>query len=239
MVIEVLVLETDQVDDFTSTLENICRNEKLVSEHSERKTEENNEDEGEMETERDTTEQEESLLDNDKQPWLSVIVLPLMIKKQGRPKGLTQTVIGLPKKRMRSSKCAPFQKKSSIEIECLILEWFVGKDYTTKAIKDNFIISEELVEQRPELVSSSCLDSLVNIEITRKRCTTEAWKAIEMVYGEKRRNPIYICETCTLDADTKEASVMCSSCLEWQHLSCARLKLFPKAKHWFCNKCKN
>jgi hypothetical protein len=79
----------------------------------------------------------------------------------------------------------------------------------------------------------------VNIEIIRKCCTTEAWKAIEMVYGEKRRNPIYICETCTLDADTKEASVMCSSCLEWEHLSCARLKLFPKAKHWFCNKCKN
>ena len=119
MVIEVLVLETDQVDDSTSTLENICRNEKLVSEHSERKTEENNEDEGEMETERDTTEQEESLLDNDKQPWLSVIVLPLMIKKRGRPKGLTQTVIGLPKKRMRSSKCAPFQKKSSIEMNVL------------------------------------------------------------------------------------------------------------------------
>jgi len=29
------------------------------------------------------------------------------------------------------------------------------------------------------------LFGLVNIEITRKRCTTEAWKAIEMVYGEK------------------------------------------------------
>jgi hypothetical protein len=28
----------------------------------------------------------------------------------------------------------------------------------------------------------------VNIEIIRKHCTTEAWKAIEMVYGEKRRN---------------------------------------------------
>ena len=118
----------------------------------------NNEDEGEMETERDTTEQEETLLDNDKQPWLSDIVLPPMTKTRGRPKGLTQTVIGLPTKRMRSSKCAPFQKKSSIEIECLILEWFVGKDYATKAIKDNFIISKELVEQRPELVSSSCLD---------------------------------------------------------------------------------
>ena len=74
------------------------------------------------------------MLDNDKQHWLSDIVLPPVIKKRGRPKGLTQTVIGLPKKRMRSSKCVPFLKKSSIEIECLILEWFVGKDYATKAI---------------------------------------------------------------------------------------------------------
>ena len=48
-------------------------------------------DEGEMERERDTTEQE-SLLDNDKQPWLSDIVIPPMMMKQGRPKGLTQTV---------------------------------------------------------------------------------------------------------------------------------------------------
>jgi hypothetical protein len=78
----------------------------------------------------------------------------------------------------------------------------------------------------------------VNIEIIRKRCTTETWKAIEMVYGEKRRNPIYICETCTLDADTKEASVMCFSCLEWQHLSCARLKLFPKQNTGFATSVK-
>ena len=56
-----------------------------------------------METERDTTEQEETLLDNDKQPWLSDIVLTLMIRKRRRPKGLTKTVIGLPKKRIRSS----------------------------------------------------------------------------------------------------------------------------------------
>jgi hypothetical protein len=34
-----------------------------------------------MERERDTTEQEESLLDNDKQPWLSDIVLPPMMMK--------------------------------------------------------------------------------------------------------------------------------------------------------------
>jgi hypothetical protein len=40
------------------------------------------------------------------------------------------------------------------------------------------------------------LNSLGNIEIIRKRCTTEAWKAIEMVYGEKRRNPIFNYHAC-------------------------------------------
>ena len=30
----------------------------------------------------------------------------------------------------------------------------------------------------------------MSIEIIRKRYTIEAWKAIEMVYGEMRRNPI-------------------------------------------------
>jgi hypothetical protein len=67
----------------------------------------------------------------------------------------------------------------------VILEWFDGKDHATKAIKDNFIINEELVEQRPELVSSSCVDSLVNIEIIRKRCTNEAWRFSGMILPVK------------------------------------------------------
>jgi hypothetical protein len=44
------------------------------------------------------------------------------------------------------------------------------------------------------------------------------WVKEEMVYGGKRRNPIYICETCTLDADTKEASVSFScSCAAFSY----------------------
>jgi uncharacterized alpha-E superfamily protein len=90
------------------------------------------------------------------------------------------------------------------------------RNYLIHAYFGDFLVFTLVAKpQRPELVFSSCLNSLVNIEIIRKRCTTEAWKAIEMVYGEKRRNPIHIYETCTLDADTKEASVMCSSCLEF------------------------
>ncbi|CAG2246808.1 unnamed protein product [Mytilus edulis] len=50
------------------------------------------------------------------------------IKKRGRSKGLIQSVIGLPKKRIRKSNCLPFHKKSSKDIGFLILEWFVGSD---------------------------------------------------------------------------------------------------------------
>ena len=77
------------------------------------------------------------------------------------------------------------QKKSSIEIECLILEWFVGKDNGTKAIKDNFIISEELVEQRPELVSSSeKRTNYFTIFILYKlfTCTKWWWKTVCHMY---------------------------------------------------------
>ena len=98
-------------------------------------------------------------------------------------------------------------------------------------------ILKQLMQMSEVTIEEHAHPSKRNLQL-KKHCTTEAWKAIEMVYGEKRRNLIYICETCTLDAGTKEASVMCSSCLECQNLSCARLKLFPKAKHWFFNKCK-
>ncbi|CAG2217744.1 unnamed protein product [Mytilus edulis] len=189
-----------------------------------------------QEEERDTAQQEEHLLDSSCcGSRVSHILLPPNMKKRGRPKGLTQTVIGLPKKRTRKSNCVPFHKKSSKEIGFLLLDWFVGSDLAKNAVNNNILITEEQVEARPELLTASCLDSIVNIDLIKKYCQKDAWEAIKSVYKEKKKNPIYIC---THDADSKEASVMCSSCLEWQHLSCARLKQLPKAKNWFCNNCK-
>ncbi|CAG2188487.1 unnamed protein product [Mytilus edulis] len=119
-----------------------------------------------------------------------------------------------------------------------LIDWFVGSDLAKNAVNNNILITEEQVEARPELLTASCLDSIVNIDLIKKYCQKDAWEAIKSVYKEKKKNPIYICNICTHDADSKEASVMCSSCLEWQHLSCARLKQLPKAKNWFCNNCK-
>jgi hypothetical protein len=47
------------------------------------------------------------------------------MKKRGRPKGITQTVIGLPKKQERKNKCVPFDQKPSRETDLIMLEWFV------------------------------------------------------------------------------------------------------------------
>ena len=52
---------------------------------------------------------EDQILDSDQ--LISNIVLPPTMKKRGRLKGITQTVIGLPKKRARKNKCVPFDQK--------------------------------------------------------------------------------------------------------------------------------
>jgi hypothetical protein len=93
------------------------------------------------------------------------------MKKRGRPKGITQTVIGLPKKQERKNKCVPFDQKPSRETDLIMLEWFVGKDIATSALNDGLLIKKEYVETRPEMVSSSCLDKLVNITLIKKYCT--------------------------------------------------------------------
>ena len=54
----------------------------------------------------------------------------------------------------------------------------------------------------------------------------------------KSKNPLYICTVCSKDADQHDQSIMCNSCLEWYHVTCARLKNPPKSKFWSCSFCK-
>ena len=49
----------------------------------------------------------------------------------------------------------------------------MGKDIATSALNDGLLIKEEHVETRPEMVSSSCLDKLVNIKLMKKYCTED------------------------------------------------------------------
>ena len=82
---------------------------------------------------------------------MSNIILPPVMKKRRCPKGNTQTIIGLPKKKNAKS----FKNKLSTEIDTMILEWFVGRDVAISAMKSQMYVKEEHVEVKPELVSSS------------------------------------------------------------------------------------
>ncbi|CAG2252525.1 unnamed protein product [Mytilus edulis] len=157
------------------------------------------------------------------------------MKKRGRPKGITTNCNRITQK--VGTKCITFDQKASKETDVIILEWFVGKEIAKSAVDDGLVIKEEQVETCPEMVSTSCVDKLVNIRLIKKYCTEDAWKSINSIYCVKVELNLYICNFCKSNADAKETSVMCSLCLQWQHLSCARLKYAPKARHWFCYTC--
>ena len=44
---------------------------------------------------------------------------------------------------------------------------------------NNILITEEQVEARPELLTASCLDSIVNIDLIKKYCQIDAMEAIK------------------------------------------------------------
>ena len=157
--------------------------------------------------ERDIFYQEEQILNSNTN--ISNIILPPVMKKRGRPKGNTQTVVGLPKKRLRSQKSIPFKNKGASEIDIMILEWFVGRDLAIKAVKEKVLITEEHVEVKPEFVSSSCLESCVDIDQVKGYCTEDGWESIQNVFQQKIENPIYICKLCKEDADKLDKSIMC------------------------------
>lgn len=66
------------------------------------------------------------------------------------------------------------------------------------------------------MVFMSCLDELVNIQLVKKYRTEDAWQSIGNIYFIKEESSVYICN-----------SIMCSSCLQWQNFSRARLKNTP------------
>ncbi|CAG2206462.1 unnamed protein product [Mytilus edulis] len=106
----------------------------------------------------------------------------------------------------RKTKCITFDQKASKETDVIVLEWFVGKEIAKSAVDDGLVIEEEHVETRPEMVSTLCLDKLVNIRLIEKYCTKEAWKSIESIYCIKDELNLYICNFCKSDADAKETN---------------------------------
>ncbi|KAG8175780.1 hypothetical protein JTE90_029264 [Oedothorax gibbosus] len=72
------------------------------------------------------------------------------------------TVIGL--KRKKSCRPVPFTHKPRAERQVVMLKWFVPEAVASDALKKGKCIEEEDVEVDPTKISSSCLESFVNLD---------------------------------------------------------------------------
>ena len=68
---------------------------------------------------------------------------------------------------------------------------------------------EEDIEMRPEMVSSSCTDENVCLDMCRKYCTREACGAIKSVVSVIRDNPTWYCVRCMMEMNNVQSFVIC------------------------------
>ncbi|VDI16268.1 Hypothetical predicted protein [Mytilus galloprovincialis] len=166
---------------------------------------------------------------------LSDIKYPPKLSRKGRPKGSEKTVIGITKKSKRHH-LQPFFKKSSGIKELAILQWILG-DEKGKTVFEN---KEKVFQNEVQdlAFSSALVDDSVDLLIVEKFFTKEAMIDVMSVVMRNKENSFHKCGSCTMDLNLTTNVVKCSSCLGWNHLPCVFLKTVPKAKHWYCKKCK-
>ena len=123
---------------------------------------------------------------------LSLIKLPSKVRKRDWPKGLANTVIGLPRKKAKSTPVA-FEKLLPQQKKIIILSWFVGMDVTEAAIKGK-LITEDTVETIPENVNNACIDECVCMQSVKRFFTDDAWKTVEAMMMIKQDGCNYYCK---------------------------------------------
>ena len=168
---------------------------------------------------------------------LKRIILPPKLKKRGRPKGLTQTVVGLPRKRQCKNKIVAFLKKPLKERQHMMLDWFVGPDTENSAITETVLLIEDVIETNPILISSARMTKSVDINSIRQFFDDDAWECLFNTYERKLKLGIYTCCECKTSLVSDGQRIMCDSCLEWSHHSCVRLITAQKSKFRFCQTC--
>jgi hypothetical protein len=153
---------------------------------------------------------------------------------------------------MKVREIMPFKKKMQIEREksqfggicftdkfmfAVILSWFVDEKVVMSALH-GMVIDEDEVEVIPEKVSASCIDESVCLESCHKYFTQDGWMAVKSVVECVKRNPIWVCASCSLYIlDENESSICCDSCLSWHHFHCVGLHNAPVTDFWFCISC--
>ncbi|XP_037520384.1 uncharacterized protein LOC119397030 [Rhipicephalus sanguineus] len=162
------------------------------------------------------------------------IKVPPAMKKCGRPKGHTLTVIGLPKRKATSER-VPFKQLSMREKKKIILSWLVGEE-KAKAAMQGKQLEESDVEQRPELIHCGVMDENVDINCVQSIFSKDAWAAVASLLTCMKTLQKWECGMYNDDLDNFD-SIMCDWCLSWYHLPCVHLRKQPKAKVWQCSNC--
>ena len=125
--------------------------------------------------------------------------LPPKIKAHGRPKGSTQTVIGLSRKcANKNANCRKPMKfwckrpqdkdRGTCINECLLssifiwqfsdmLSWFVGRHAAESALTGR-ILTERDVKINPTSVSTACLDENISMHFIKHYFSPEGWKTL-------------------------------------------------------------
>ena len=116
----------------------------------------------------------------------------------------------------------------------MILSWLVDAD-TLDYTLNGILIQEDSIAEK---ISSACLDENVYIESCKKYFTEDAWSSVQATLLMMKSNPVWYCGQCSgrIDNNTEE-SIVCDSCLNWNHFDCANIKTRPKCKFWFCSSC--
>ena len=156
-------------------------------------------------------------------------------KKRGRPKGSCTTAIGLAKaKKVKKTRCSPFHTLDIQSKHKLVLGWIVDTRTVTEAMQRNYLIGEEDIDR--DNIPSQLKDTQVDIHMLRRYFDSEGWKLLNTI-SDKIQVEEWKCGECKEPLNTSE-SIACDSCLEWNHLTCIKLKKIPKCKYWYCSYCK-
>ncbi|CAC5367445.1 unnamed protein product [Mytilus coruscus] len=157
--------------------------------------------------------------------YLSVISL---LHKEAGISGIT--------KKSKRHHLQPFFKKSSVEKELAILQWILGDEKGRTVFDDKEKVF--LNEVQDIAFSSALIDDSVDLLNVEKFFTKDAMIDVMSEVMRIKENSFHKCSSCTMDLNFKTNVVKCSSCLGWNHLPCVFLKTVPKAKHWYCKRCK-
>lgn len=88
------------------------------------------------------------------------------------------------KKKRNIQKPLEFERKSLKERQLQILNWFVSKENSEAAVKNDLILTKVNVKANPAEIPTCCLDENVNLQGIRRYFSPDGGEALQHVYQD-------------------------------------------------------